>query len=113
MNFSRYAAYCDFMLLTSLIVSCLPEIFLLESHMPSYSARALCSASGKDGTERRHFGIVDHVSPKAPMAPKTRETVERNAGSVLSPSTTPLTESQYAPASFRYDPPVDLQRHHW
>jgi hypothetical protein len=72
----------------------------------------LCSALRKGRTEGRHFGIVDLVSPKAPMAPKTRETVERNAGSVLSPSTSPLTESQYAPASFRYDPPVDLQKHH-
>ena len=108
MNFSRYAAYCDFMLLTSLIVSCLPEIFLLESHMPSYSARALCSASRKDGTERRHFGIVDLVSPKVMMTPKARETVERNPSNVLSPSTGHLTESQYAPASFRYDPPIDL-----
>jgi len=35
--------------------------------------------------ERRHFGIVDLVSPKVLMTPKTRETVEGNASNVLSP----------------------------
>ena len=51
---------------------------------------------------------MDLVSPKVMMTPKARETVERNPSNVLSPSTGHLTESQYAPASFRYDPPIDL-----